>query len=530
MTDKKKAFSKQSNVDINLIMNRFAQFETSTKPKDIPGFAQFIDKREPSLEVGMTALPIDNRTMLENQIENNLSFLAQTSQLEVSDTNKKSKIKHEKNIVNDNSITEPISKFQGIAPPYIPYDMYLRPEAYFNNFSGTGRTNSIKEYTCHINSINRNITKYPNPFHFLTKFNPIPGETDAYIMKKFENILYIKLKAAILPRRYYITKTLSNTTPPAEIVALYGASFPPDDNDIINVAATPTYAIIHAYYSASDVLFDVTATISPSDTFSFDDSLAHSFVTGDPVQFTASIFPNNVVASTTYFINISGSTFTIHRTYTAAIAGTNKITLTSTGSDVKVAYANQVINYTEYEPDISIVITTAYETTKVLASTPTYEQYNFALDNLSIENEKYVIVGINDINDVSEFSTDQNLIKAFTVLFPDTIYLNAIYSDGSYSEKIYKYSELGTMSRMEITLTNAIAKQLTTNTIAYDLNIPNVNTTSCTCTINSVTGNKERDYKCVCSYIRHPRYEKSQYDLMFKFGIIETDMNKRPFA
>lgn len=528
MSKRNSAFNKILNVDT--IMDRFSRFETPSIDRDISSFTKFISQREPSLNVGMEALPIDNRTTLQNQPDNALSFLAQTGQLEVSDMNKNTKLEKEENVVNDNKIVEPISKFQGVATPYTPYDLYNKPEGYFNNFIGNGKTNYIKEYTCHFNSINRNIVKYPNPFNFLITFTPISSEPNAYITKKFENILYIKLKVAILPKKYYVKKTILTDAPPTEITDLFGLAFPPADNAIINVGATPTYAIIHAYYKVDLILFEVSININPVSTISFINSSSNNFTTGDAVQFSASVYPHNIISGTTYFINISGSTFSLHSTYSQAIAGTNKITLTTTGIDVKVSYVNKVINYTNYEPEISTVITTSNEVTKILAPTPSYIYYNFVLDNLSVLNEKYLIVKINEITDTSEFSTDQSLASSFTILFPDTVYDNAIFSDGSYSEKIFKYSDLGTLSKMLLSITNAVNKPISTNTIAYDNEISNINSTLCTCSTNAITGNKERDYKCICSYIRHPRYEKNQLDLMFKFGIIETDMNKRVFS
>jgi hypothetical protein len=135
---------------------------------------------------------------------------------------------------------------------------------------------------------------------------------------------------------------------------------------------------------------------------------------------------------------------------------------------------------------------------------------------------------LNDINDVSNFSTDNKLSNAFNVLYPDLIECNSLYVDCNYVEKIYKYSNLGNLDRMLLNLTNSMGKQLTTNIIAQDDKLSNIDYTVCTCTTD-INGNLVRDYKCICSYIRHPRYINHQVHFMFKFGIIETDMNIRAF-
>ena len=161
-------------------------------------------------------------------------------------------------------------------------------------------------------------------------------------------------------------------------------------------------------------------------------------------------------------------------------------------------------------------------------SNNTYTTYKFVVSNIAIAHDKYIIMYLNDINDVSNFSTDKILSNAFNVLYPDILYGNTLYVDCNYVEKIYKYSNLGNIERMLINLTNSLGKQLTTNIIAQDDRLSNFDSTLCTCTTD-LNGNIIKDYKCVCTYIRHPRYTSFQVNFMFKFGIIETDMNIRAF-
>jgi len=396
--------------------------------RQVPGFDEFIQHRNPSLNVGMSALPVPNPTILPNQLQNSLDLLAQTNQLSISNMNKRSNMLDNSKIINSNEIDEQYEKIQGIADPFTPYNQFENPSAYFNNFNGEGRSDIIREYICHINSIDRDINKYPNPFNFLVKFAPGPTDTGASISRNFENIRYVKVETAVLPRKYFVIKTKLNYNDP-EIVNLFNIFNLPSSNQIID----NKFVII---YSSSNS-----------------------------------------------------------------------------------------INYTDYNSDIAIPVLICYE---CINNNGIYTTYKYEMSNMSLENDKYSILYLNDINDVSQFSTDLALSKAFNVLYPDAVYGDSLYIDCRYADKIYKYSNLGNMTRMMLRITNSMGKDLTTNLIAQDFDVPSINSTTCTC-ITDNYGNISRDYTCICNYIRHPRYVKNQLDLMFKFGIVETDFDIRAF-
>ena len=413
--------------------------------RQVNASSTFYSHRDPSLDFGIKPNPIQNMTVLPNQLHRSLDLLAQTDQLTISNMHKNSNILDNSHIISSNDIDEALDKYQGVAQPHIPYGEYPNPSAYFDNFTGKGKTDIIKEYICHINSIDRDIKKYPNPFTFLVKLAPVAGDTDASISRTFTNIRYVKIETAVLPRRHFITKTELDSSD-ENIIKLFQEDTLPPDNSLVNINGKDKYVIIYSY--------------------------------------------------------------------------TDKINST------------QIINYTLYDSDISKVPNISYEciakTETINPTYKTYKTYKYELSNISIECDKYTILYLNDINDVSQFSTDLALSKAFNVLYPDIIYGDSIYVDTRYADKIYKYSELGNMSRMNLILTNSLGKQLSTNIKAQDYNIPTINSTSCTCSTDS-NGNIIRDYKCICCYIRHPRYIKIQIDLMFKFGIVETDFDKRVF-
>ena len=428
----------------NLVDFNSPNANSDYQTKQIPPFSSFVNHREPSLNVGMKALPISNNTILSNQINSSLDLLAQTDPLTITNIYKNSNFLDKSSIINTNEIDEPSDKIQGIATPHIPYDNYDKPEALFNNFAGEGRNDIIKEYICHINSIDRDIKRYPNPFNFLVKCAPLAGDTNAAISRTFNNIRYIKIETAAIPRQYFVIKSQIQNHP--DIVNIFNSINLPPYNTLINISTTPT----------------------------------------------------------------SIDKFVIINAYSDSMSG------------------RKYINYTIYEPDISKNITISYEAIKDI-NTGSIITYQYELSCMSIENDKYTIIYLNDINDVSQFSTDIALSKAFNVLYPDIIVGNSIYVDCRYADKIYKFSDLGNLSKMELLLTNSLGKPLTTNIKALDYNIPTVNSMSCTCQNNPETGNIDRDFRCVCNYIRHPRYIKNQIDIMFKLGIVETDFDKRAF-
>jgi len=410
--------------------------------KQVPPYSSFVPPREPSLNVGMRSVPIQNMTVLPNQINRSLDLLAQTDVLTITNMYKNSNLLDKSHIVNSNELEETLDKFQGVAVPHIPYEDYDKPTALFNNFSGDGRVDIIKEYICHVNSIDRDINKYPNPFNFLVKCAPLDGETNASISRKFENIRYIKIETAVLPRKYFVTKNKIDNHP--DIVTAFKYKMLPSENSLINISSSTTDKFV-VIYSSSD-------------------------------------------------------------------SSANK----------------QYINYTYYEPDISKTIIVSFEAIKNI-NTGEVITYQYELSCLSIENDKYTIMYLNDINNVSQFSTDTTLSKAFNVLYPDIIAGDSIYVDCRYADMIYKFSSLGNLNRMDIILTNSLGKPLSINVKALDYNVPTINSMTCICQTNQETGNVERDFRCLCNYIRHPKYIKNQIDLMFKFGIVETDFDKRAF-
>jgi len=434
--------NQESNFDSSANIN---EISSNNKVRQVQPSSDFFNIRNPSLNVGLSPGIIRNNTILPNQLKNSLDLLAQTEQLTISNMNKNSNILDNSHIISSNELNETFDNFQGVSVPYTPYDDYNKPQSYFNNFNGSGRTDIIKEYICHVNSIDRDIKQYPNPFKFFVKFAPLAGDKDASISRTFSNIRYLKIETAVLPRRYYVSKEKS------------------DNNDEI-------VKLFNKYISDKSLPLD-----------------------------------NKIIATTEKLVII----------YARFDKDNNKV----------------IINYTKYDSDISKPVTECYEAILKISDNNYNDDittYKYTLTSITIEHDKYTLIYINDINDVSNFSTDDVLSKAFNVMFPDIIYGDNLYVDCRYADKIYKYTELGNMKNMRLTLTDSTGKELTVNIKALDFNVSTINSVNCSCREDS-NGNLIRDYKCICNYIRHPRYLKNQIDIMFKFGIVETDFDKRAF-
>jgi hypothetical protein len=246
---------RMSTNDVNFEQPNITSGSNAFNTRQITPFSNFVAHRDPSLNFGMRPGPISNMTVLPNQLHRSLDLLAQTDQLTISSYNKNSNVIQNSSIISDNTITEPIGKFQGINIPYTPYDEHEKPDALFNNFSGNGRTDIIREYICHVNSIDRNIRRYQNQFNFLVKLAPLPGDSDASISRTFFNIRYLRIETAVIPRKYYINKTKieSNQT----IIKLFPISINdgnlPSDNSIYNDMFDDSikWVVIHSYNSQS---------------------------------------------------------------------------------------------------------------------------------------------------------------------------------------------------------------------------------------------------------------------------------------
>lgn len=102
-----------------------------------------------------------------------------------------------------------------------------------DNVGETVMREDITEYTIYVESFDRDVTTYPDPFNYKIKFSPasdgmsrrpirknnkeigsereyVKGDPQPHITREFKNVKYIRLNYAILPTCYKIKKNNHN--------------------------------------------------------------------------------------------------------------------------------------------------------------------------------------------------------------------------------------------------------------------------------------------------------------------------------
>jgi hypothetical protein len=318
-----------------------------------------------------------------------------------------------------------------ISNPYFNNNEFDKPNLIYNNISDKVSVDILVEYVIVIESIDRDIEKYPNPLKYKIYFNPVAQTKDAYIYKTFENVKYIKLESAILPRKYsYFRKDITSTN--SDISTLINTNWKRNDNIIFN---TVNYTIIEDYIidNIRYIKYGITKPL-----------------------------PELIDKVYELQYNINTSLFTL---------------------------------------------------------------YEFELINLSLENEKFLLLNIDEIKDVNDMATNTEISNAFSILFPDYVNGDFFYTNTQGVDKIYRFSQLGNIKSLSINISDNEGKDFNTQSYKMFTDTHISNNKKCICKVNN-NGELIRDYGCSCSYMRHPYYKKFQNTLLFKVGVIENDIDK----
>ena len=182
-----------------------------------------------------------------------------------------------------------------------------------------------------------------------------------------------------------------------------------------------------------------------------------------------------------------------------------------------VLYDQKHIIFTIPLSNITMNMEICWELIIINPNLTTLTQYT--LNKSSLENEKFLLLFIDEIDNNQNFSTNQFIDRSFGMLMPNFINGDYLYMDTKIVEKIYKYSDLGIVDQITLKITNSRGIEISTNTEAYDM-MSNMNICACQFV---------RDYSCVCTYMRHPFYYKFQTNTLFKVGYIEPNIDKRVF-
>jgi hypothetical protein len=338
---------------------------------------------------------------------------------------------------DNNNINNIVSSYNNydnnnrISAPYLNNNEFNKPNLIYNNVSDKISVDILVEYVIMIESIDRDIEKYPNPFKYKIYFNPVAQTKDAYIYKTFENVKYIKLETAILPRKYsYFRKDITSNT--NNVTPIINTNWERNDNLTFN---TVNYTII------DDYIID----------------------------------------------NIRYIKYGVTRPSTELI---DKV----------------------YELQYNI-------------NTSLFTLYEFQLIDLSLEDEKFLLLNIDEIKDVNDMATNTELSNAFSILFPDYVNGDFFYTNTQGVDKIYRFSQLGNIKSLTVNISDNEGKDFNTQSYKMFTDTHISKNKKCICKVNS-NGEIIRDYGCSCSYMRHPYYKKFQNTLLFKVGVIENDIDK----
>jgi len=372
--------------------------------------------------------------------------------------------------INNNNITSFGEENEDtmIHTPYTTLDKFNKPDVLFKNINESKpQVDVLNEFIVNIDSSNRNVTFYPNPFKLRVMFNPAyAGYTtdangnkvansvaaDLTIPKAFENIKYLRLETATLPRYYLLTLTTATSATPA-----LG-----DANEQTILAAVITNI-------------------------------------------------NTNKATSTYnfagYINSVGGSYSPPTGYVTQYVAYTWVSATNINAKFNVVNSSSV--------------SIAYELVFNGTSAQTISKRYIVNTTSDLSTDRYLMINIDEITDNTQNSTNGK--NQYNYLYPDYITTNYFYGDNHFVDKIFKNAKLGTIQTLTITLSDSFGNLITGGNY--------IDTTNSTTDMVSTTSTQTATtvYNDSISYVRHPYYRPFQLTLMFKVGCYETEIDKKIF-
>ena len=147
----------------------------------------------------------------------------------------------------------------------------------------------------------------------------------------------------------------------------------------------------------------------------------------------------------------------------------------------------------------------------------------YRMKTFNIINDKYTLMYIDEFGGCIENTTSDAIKNSFSIMFPDSCYQGTVYASSKFIDKKYSFGDLGRIDQMSIKIKNKSGQAFKNSQENYvDTLVPSVKT--CNCFLDS-NGYFNRDYRCSCTYFRHPYYQKFQNTLIFKVGVQTTALN-----
>jgi hypothetical protein len=325
-----------------------------------------------------------------------------------------------------------------------------------NNITEKKFDEVLQDHYVVVDSIDRNIDKYPNPFSYKVYFNAFDSE-DANITRNFDRVKSVKLESAILPMKYYFLKRALTV-----------------DSEDYDTIKTLTDLSRNEFFTLSST--DISGSFAVIDVI---DTL-------NDVTFTRRI---KFAMETEYPTTIE-KVYEYSFTFTADSGG-----LPTDVHDSDTVYSANV--------------------------------YEYSLQTFNLMENKYNLLYVDEFSFANEYSTNEAVKKSFSIMFPDCKNNNVYYTTSKFEDKVYKFNNLGNINKMTISIHDPTGLQIKNSFENYlDLEVPQNKT--CTCGTDN-NGYFVRDYRCACSYFRHPYYHHFQNTLVFKIQAYEINIDKKIF-
>ncbi|AYV79567.1 MAG: hypothetical protein Faunusvirus23_4 [Faunusvirus sp.] len=108
---------------------------------------------------------------------------------------------------NNNILPHAFDKSNTVSPQFTDNDQFKKPILLDDNVEAAVMDKSIMEYPIIIDSVNRSLAQYPDPFNYKVTLRPNDKSTHPYIYRDFQNVKYVKLESALLPKQIHLSKT-----------------------------------------------------------------------------------------------------------------------------------------------------------------------------------------------------------------------------------------------------------------------------------------------------------------------------------
>ena len=344
-----------------------------------------------------------------------------------------------------------------------------------NNLNDAIRLDYINERDIIIDTLNRDLTAYPNIFNFRLKLGSTETTLGPSIYRTIENVKYIKLQKAIFPDNYYIVRNEFNS----------------NDTDHTNLKTV----ILEYLDTVWSTIYNSTSRENVDDYYS-------TTVSSDSYK----------IYIIDHYYNSDDDKFEIDFNLDDSYDGTTDS------------------NSPDYQTVYSAVYSSPTSSLDTSTANWTFYFYTHYIDT-QIQVGRYFQLHIDQLPKNNDLSTAESITKSFCLLFPakeDVRGFNAL--DGYETDKIFKFSNLGSFSTFSIKITDCVGDEIENNTDIWNSNLDNYYNSSKIENTNTNTSSYFKySFRSPNKYIRHPLSWRQQAMFIFNIGEVSIDLNKKTF-